>query len=199
MSFSGNFSVDEQLQFSNMFIYSTAYSIQPVAHPVLQWQHHKRSHGHATEADGSSHGMVLRAFDRNGVGKSSSKDNPRSRVKACEIEKISRKLSILEEETRAMKKALFDSLEESRNLVYEISQQFQTLNKSHSHTFCNEVAAALMASLEVQDEKLHPPKEWRSGVGLSEIFQHQTNISLVFKHLKANLLALTDLQNPCIL
>lgn len=35
MSFSGNFSVDEQLQFSNMFIYSTAYSIQPVAHPVV--------------------------------------------------------------------------------------------------------------------------------------------------------------------
>lgn len=158
----------------------------------LQWQHHKRSHGHATEADGSSHGMVLRAFDRNGVAKSSSKDNPRSRVKACEIEKISRKLSILEEETRAMKKAMFDSLEESRNLVYEINQQFQTLNKSHSHTFCNEVAAALMASLEDQDEKLHPPKEWRSGVGLSEIFQHQTNISLVFKHFKANLLALTD-------
>ncbi|XP_038898278.1 uncharacterized protein LOC120085919 isoform X2 [Benincasa hispida] len=153
-------------------------------------EHQKRSHGHGTEADGSNHELVLIAFDRNGAAKNSSKVGPTSRVRACEVENISRRLSILEEDTRAMKKALFNNLEESRNLVYEINQQFQNINRSH--TFCNEVAAALMASLEDHDETLHLPKEWRSGVGLSEIFHHQTNISLVFKHFKANLLALTD-------
>lgn len=118
-------------------------------------EHQKRSHWHATEADGSSHEMVLRTFDRNGVAKYSSKSGSRSRVKACEVEQIGRRLTILEEDTRAMKKALFDSLEERKNLVYEINQQFQIINKSHE--LCNEVAA-LMASLEDHDETLHSPK-----------------------------------------
>lgn len=119
-------------------------------------EHQEFPHSHRMEADGSRHEMVLRAFDQNGVAKKPSKDTPGSRVKACEVEKISRRLNILEEDTRAMKKALFDSLEESRNLVYEINQQFQSINKSHQ--LCNEVASGFMAPLEDHDETLNSPK-----------------------------------------
>lgn len=94
-------------------------------------EHQKHPHGHRMEADGSCDEMVSRGSDRNGVAKNSSKDGHGLRVKACEVEKISRRLEVLEEDTRAMKKALFESLEESRNLVYEINQQFECINKSH--------------------------------------------------------------------
>ncbi|XP_023525995.1 uncharacterized protein LOC111789606 [Cucurbita pepo subsp. pepo] len=148
-------------------------------------EHQKRPVGHGLEVvDDSRHEKaLLRAFDQNGVSRNSSKDGPSWRVEPCEVEKISRRLSLLEEDTRAMKKALFESLEERRNLVYEINQQFQSISKHHQ--LCNEVA-------EDHDETLQLPEEWRSGVGLSQIFHHQPNISLVFKHFKPNLLAFTD-------
>lgn len=76
--------------------------------------------------------------------------------------------------------------------------QVKIENKNIDQILCIEsfkTKTILFSTLSMTDDLiwcgfLWRKQVWRNGVGLSEIFHHQPNLSLVFKHFKATLLAL---------
>uniref|UniRef100_A0A2N9J5D6 Uncharacterized protein n=1 Tax=Fagus sylvatica TaxID=28930 RepID=A0A2N9J5D6_FAGSY len=103
------------------------------------------------------------------------------------VEHFNDRLNILEEETKTMKQDILRALEERRNLVNDIYEQFQII---HSH-LC--LRNQVMRETCYDDTLIaNSPKDGRIGTGLSEIFGQEPNLSLVTRDLTASMLAFQE-------
>ncbi|XP_059458105.1 uncharacterized protein LOC132187715 isoform X2 [Corylus avellana] len=113
-------------------------------------------------------------------------------LQAGVVEQLNHRLKILEEETETMKKDIFGALEERRNLVNEIIEQFQILQ----HHLClqNQVIGETSCDETSCDDTMisNSPKGGRMETGLSEIVCQEPNLSLVTRDLRANMLAFQE-------
>ncbi|KAF3450915.1 hypothetical protein FNV43_RR07004 [Rhamnella rubrinervis] len=100
-----------------------------------------------------------------------------------ELEQLNKRLKVLEEETKTMKDALFESMEERNNLMNDIYQQFQQLQ---SCLFPSNLA--IEDNFSDRNSSVSTAMDVRVGTSVSEILRPQPNPSFVAGDLGANLL-----------
>ncbi|KAM4100523.1 hypothetical protein ACJW30_05G074500 [Castanea mollissima] len=105
-------------------------------------------------------------------------------LQAGVVEHLNGRLKILEEETKTMKQDILEALEERRELVNDIYEQFQII---HSHL---RVRNQVMGESSYDDTLIaNSPQDGRIiGTGITEIFLQEPNMSLVTRDLRAGTL-----------
>nr|POE66747.1 hypothetical protein CFP56_63699 [Quercus suber] len=105
-------------------------------------------------------------------------------LQAGVVEHLNGRLKILEEETKTMKQDILEALEERRELVNDIYEQFQII---HSHL---RIRNQVMGESSYDDTLIaNSPKDGRIiGTGITEIFLQEPNMPLVTRDLRAGTL-----------
>ncbi|KAF5726950.1 hypothetical protein HS088_TW22G00635 [Tripterygium wilfordii] len=97
-------------------------------------------------------------------------------LQANEVEKLSKRLTILEEENKHMNQVLLNTLEERRILLNEIYQQFQEMH--HCFHYTNRSCDGSLVAVPCEDRTL-----WR---GLSQVLCQESSPYVVTGHSSKN-------------